>query len=183
MKRCDWAESSDLMREYHDTEWGVECRDDNKLFEMLVLETMQAGLSWSTILQKREALREVFFQFDPVKVSQMGEDDVARLMQDERIIRYEPKIRSVISNAQAFLRIQEEFGSFSTYQWSFVNDTPIINSFSTMSDLPSKTDISTAFAKDLKKRGITFIGPVTAYAHMQACGMVVDHLETCFLSQ
>ena len=178
--RCAWCEKDDLYREYHDTEWGNPVYDDATLFEFLVLETFQAGLSWYTILKKRENFRNVFDQFDYKKVALYGEDKVATLLQDAGIIRNSLKIKGTISNAIAFMKVQEEFGSFSTYIWNFTGGKPIDNQCKTLRDIPATTPLSDAISKDLKKRGFKFVGSTVVYAHMQATGMVNDHVEGCW---
>jgi len=178
-KRCQWAKD-DLMIKYHDTEWGVPVHDDKKLFEMLILEGAQAGLSWSTILKRRKTYRKAFSNFNPNKVSKYSQKDIARLLKDEGIIRNKLKITSAINNANQFLKIQKEFGTFDNYVWGFVNGKPIINKFKRLSDLPASTPISDKLSKDLKKRGFNFVGSTICYAFMQATGMVNDHLTTCF---
>jgi DNA-3-methyladenine glycosylase I len=180
LNRCSWCEKDDLYRHYHDTEWGEPIYDDATLFEFLVLETFQAGLSWHTILKKREGFRSAFDQFDYMSIAQYGEDAFDRLIQDENIIRNRLKILATISNAQAFIKIQKEFGSFSTYIWGFVDGKPIINHFNTLSEVPASTSLSDLISKDLKKRGFKFVGSTVVYAHMQATGMVNDHLQSCW---
>jgi DNA-3-methyladenine glycosylase I len=180
LNRCSWCEKDDLYRDYHDTEWGEPIYDDATLFEFLVLETFQAGLSWHTILKKREGFRSAFDQFDYMSIAQYGEDAFDRLIQDENIIRNRLKILATISNAQAFIKIQKEFGSFSTYIWGFVDGKPIINHFNTLSEVPASTSLSDLISKDLKKRGFKFVGSTVVYAHMQATGMVNDHLQSCW---
>ena len=180
MKRCDWANRSELEQSYHDQEWGVEIHDDRTLFEFLVLEGAQAGLSWSTILRKREGYRRAFDQFDARKISRYSEDTVSRLLTNPEIIRNRLKINAAITNARAFLQVQEEFGSFDSYIWQFVNGKPIRNSWRKMTDIPASTPESEAMSKDLKKRGFKFIGPTICYAFMQAVGMVNDHVVDCF---
>jgi len=177
--RC-WKTTDPLYIEYHDKEWGVPVHDDRTLFEFLILEGFQAGVSWVLILRKRENFRRAFDGFDPVKVSKYTEKDVERLMNDPGILRNRLKIRSAISNAQRFLDVQEEFGSFDRYIWGFVGGKPIKNGFTSFSEMPSKTWISEAMCKDLKKRGFKFVGPVICYSFMQAVGMVNDHLTHCF---
>jgi len=179
-KRCDWSGTNPLYMTYHDTEWGVPLHDDVKLFEFLILEGAQAGLSWLTILRKRENYRAAFDHFDPIKVANYGENKIERLLGDEGIIRNKLKIRSAIKNAQAYLMIQKEFGSFDSYSWSFVNGAPIDDHFETISDVPASSPASEAFSKDLKARGFKFVGPTIIYALMQASGMVNDHLTCCF---
>ena len=178
--RCQWCGENPLYVEYHDKEWGVPVYDDQKLFEFMTLESAQAGLSWITILQKRENYRKAFAQFDPVKVARFNERKVQSLLKNSGIVRNELKIRAAINNAKVFLEIQKEFGSFAKYMWSFVGGKPIQNKWKSMSEVPAKTKESDAFSKDLKKRGFKFVGSTTMYAHMQACGMVNDHLVSCF---
>lgn len=178
--RCEWSGTDPLYMTYHDTEWGVPLHDDVRLFEFLILEGAQAGLSWLTILRKRESYRAAFDNFDPIKVANYGEKEIERLLADEGIVRNRLKIRSAITNAKAFLEIQEEFGSFDSYSWSFVNGAPLDDRFETMSDVPASTPTSEALSKDLKARGFKFVGPTIIYAHMQASGMVNDHLISCF---
>jgi len=178
--RCGWCEKDPLYIRYHDEEWGVPVRDDRVLFEFIVLETAQAGLSWLTILKRREAYRRAFLNFDPKKVSAFGKPDVKRLMKDEGIIRNEKKIISTINNAKAFLETQKSFGSFHSYMWSWVGGKSLQNSFKSLSELPAKTELSIEISKDLKKRGFQFLGPTIVYAHMQATGLVNDHLTTCY---
>ena len=180
MKRCNWANGSDLLQSYHDHEWGVEVHDDRTLFEFLVLEGAQAGLSWSTILRKREAYRKAFDNFDARKVSRYSEKTVVRLLANPDIIRNRLKINAAITNAGAFLQVQKEFGSFDRYIWQFVGGKPIRNSWKTMADIPASTPESVAMSKDLKKRGFKFVGPTICYAFMQAVGMVNDHVADCF---
>ena len=175
--RCSWA-TNELNIPYHDTEWGVPVHDDNKLFEFLILEGAQAGLSWDTILRKREAYRIAFDNFDPAKVARFTDAKKAKLMANEGIIRNRLKIASAVRNAEAFLNVQREFGSFDKYVWSFVGGKPIDNKLK--GGVPSKTEISDSISKDLKKRGFTFVGSTIMYAFMQATGMVNDHLVTCF---
>ncbi|WP_404338909.1 DNA-3-methyladenine glycosylase I [Pseudoalteromonas mariniglutinosa] len=179
--RCPWLDTSkpDYVA-YHDNEWGVPVYDDQTLFEFITLESAQAGLSWYTILKKREGYRRAFHNFDVKKVALMNEQDINRLMSDDSIVRNHLKIAATINNAKRFIDIQHEFGSFSHYQWQFVGGKPIVNHLDKLSDYPAITDASTAFAKDLKKRGFKFLGPTTVYAHMQACGMVNDHSNNCF---
>lgn len=179
--RCRWVpEGDELYTEYHDKEWGVPVRDDQKLFEFLILESAQAGLSWITILRKRENYRKAFADFDPAKVAKFNEKKVASLLKNEGIIRNELKIRAAINNAQRFLEVQKEFGSFSNYVWAFVDYKPVDNKQDGKKRIPATTKISEVLAKDLKKRGFKFLGATTVYAHMQATGMVNDHLVTCF---
>lgn len=178
--RCGWCLSSDLYKEYHDQEWGVPVYDDATLFEFLILETFQAGLSWITILNKRENFRKAFDNFDYKKIAQYSEDKIEELLLDAGIIRNKLKVRSAVSNAIAFIEIQKEFGSFSTYIWKFTKGKPIINNPKTLKDVPSTTPLSDEISKDLKKRGFKFVGSTVIYAHMQATGMVDDHVEDCW---
>ncbi len=178
--RCGWCEKDDLYREYHDHEWGRPVRDDQKMFEFLILETFQAGLSWYTILAKRENFRKAFDQFDVVKVSQYTETKIQELLQDAGIIRNQLKIRAAVSNAQAYRKIQEEFGSFCNYFWQFSGGKPIDNAPQTLKEVPASSPLSDAISKDLKKRGFKFVGTTVVYAHMQATGMVNDHVVGCW---
>jgi DNA-3-methyladenine glycosylase I len=178
-KRCFWAQSN-LMIEYHDREWGVPLHDDQRLFEFLILEGAQAGLSWGTILKKREAYREAFDSFDPKKVARYDAKKKAKLMKNEGIVRNRLKIESVVRNAKAFLVVQKEFGSFDQYVWGFVGGRPIDGKRKGRGDVPAKTEVSDALNKDLKKRGFNFVGSTIVYAFMQATGMVDDHLVDCF---
>lgn len=178
--RCAWCEKDDLYRDYHDNEWGKPIYDDDKLFEFLILETFQAGLSWYTILKKRENFRSAFDNFDYKKVAQYNEDKVAELLQDAGIIRNQLKIRGTISNAIAFMKVQEEFGSFSKYIWNFTNGKPIENNRKSLREIPATTPLSDDISKDLKKRGFKFVGSTVVYAHMQATGMVNDHVVDCW---
>lgn len=180
ISRCDWAGNDPLYQKYHDSEWGIPIYEDAKLFEFLLLETFQAGLSWITILRKRENFRLAFDQFDYQKIAKYDLNKEDELIHNQGIIRNKLKIKAAISNAQAFLKVQEEFGSFSTYFWAFTDGKPIQNSFKTMQELPANTALSDKISKDLKKRGFKFVGSTVIYAHMQACGMVNDHLTTCF---
>ncbi|MFV0553717.1 MAG: DNA-3-methyladenine glycosylase I [Mangrovibacterium sp.] len=177
--KCPWCLSHPLYIAYHDEEWGRPIYDDNTLFEFLILEGAQAGLSWFTILKRRENYRRAYDDFKPQIVAQYGEEKVQQLLQDEGIIRNRLKVRGSIINAQCFLAVQEEFGSFSNYLWAFVEGKPIVNQFKTMSEVPATTPISDALSKDLKKRGFKFVGSTIMYAFMQAVGMVNDHLLTC----
>ncbi|MBP7174487.1 MAG: DNA-3-methyladenine glycosylase I [Cloacibacterium sp.] len=177
--RCAWCEKDDLYRKYHDEEWGKPIYDDETIFEFLILESFQAGLSWYTILAKRENFRKVFDKFDYKKIAKYSPEKVEALMQDTGIIRNRLKILATINNAQKFMEVQKEFGSFSTYIWGFVGRKPIINHPKTLKDVPATTAISDALAKDLKKRGFKFMGSTVMYAHMQATGMVNDHVEDC----
>ncbi len=180
-QRCAWAETgSDLYREYHDTEWGVPLHDDCKQFEFLILEGAQAGLSWLTVLKKREGYRKAFASFDPVKVARFSEERIESLIRNPEIIRNRLKIVSAVNNARAFLDLQREFGSFDAYIWGFVKGKPIQNRWRTMADIPATSEESEALSKDLKQRGFNFVGSTIMYAHMQAVGMVNDHLVSCF---
>ena len=180
MKRCEWANRSELEQSYHDREWGVPDHDDRSLFEFLVLEGAQAGLSWSTILRKRDGYRKAFDDFDVRKISRYSEKDVSRLLANSEIIRNRLKIHAAITNAGAFLRVQEQFGGFAPYIWQFVNGRPVQNSWKRMSDIPPSTPQSEAMSRDLQKRGFKFVGPTICYAFMQAVGMVNDHVVDCF---
>ncbi len=177
--RCAWCHGDDLYRHYHDVEWGVPCHDDQVLFEFLVLEGAQAGLSWITVLRKREHYRLVFDNFDPVKVAKYSPAKIERLLQDPGIIRNRRKVQSAVSNARAFLKIQQEFGSFASFIWSFVDNKPIQNHFRTMAEVPASTELSDQISKVLKQKGFSFVGSTICYAFMQATGMVNDHLTTC----
>jgi len=179
-ERCAWANGSELYQNYHDKEWGVPVHNDRKLFEFIVLETAQAGLSWITILKKREGYRKAFKNFDAQKASTMTKRDVAKLLKDASIIRNRLKIESTIANAKAFLEVQKEFGSFAKYSWDRLGGQPILNRRRTLKDLPPKTAYAEDWSRELKKRGFKFLGPTVLYAHMQAVGMVNDHLVTCF---
>lgn len=183
-RRCAWAEGQfeDYIK-YHDEEWGVPVHDDRKHFEFLILEGAQAGLSWSTILKRREGYRQAFANFDPQKVATFGEEKIHELLQFAGIIRNKLKVRSAVTNAQKFLEIQEEFGSFDKYIWQFVGGKPIVNHWTDRSKVPATTKESDALSKDLKKRGFKFVGSTIMYAHMQACGLVNDHTVDCFRYQ
>jgi len=178
--RCPWAGTDPLYISYHDEEWGVPVHDDRRHFEFLVLEGAQAGLSWLTILRKRQGYRRAFADFDPTRVARFGDADVARLLADEGIVRNRQKVASAVGNARAFLRVQEEFGSFDAYVWRFVGGEPKCNTWRTLEELPAATLESEALSKDLKQRGFRFVGPTIVYSHMQACGLVNDHLVSCF---
>jgi DNA-3-methyladenine glycosylase I len=181
--RCGWVSDSPLYIRYHDEEWGVPVHDDRKLFEFLTLESAQAGLSWYTILRKRENYREAFAGFDPEIVARYDERKLQELMQNEGIVRNRLKLEAAIRNAAAFLKIQEEFGSFDAYIWRFVDGRPIVNHWKELKEVPASTPISDALSKDLKQRGFSFVGTTICYAHMQATGMVMDHLTCCFRHQ
>ncbi len=178
--RCPWPGADSLYLAYHDEEWGVPNHDDRHLFEMLVLEGAQAGLSWITILRKRERYRQVFDAFDPAKVSRYGDRKVAALLGDAGIVRNRLKVSAAIDNARAFLGVQREFGTFDAYLWAFVGGRPILNGWKTTAQVPAKTAESDALSKDLRARGFRFVGSTICYAYMQAVGMVNDHLATCF---
>jgi DNA-3-methyladenine glycosylase I len=181
LKRCTWCEN--LYEEYikyHDEEWGVPVHDDKKHFEFLILEGAQAGLSWSTILKRREGYRKAFAGYDPEVVAQYDDKKYEELLQDVSIIRNRLKIKSAINNAKRFLEVQKEFGSFDTYIWKFSNGKPVVNTWGKMSDIPAKTELSDQISKDLKKRGFNFVGSTIIYAHLQATGIVNDHEVSCF---
>ena len=180
-KRCAWAESgNELYIQYHDREWGVPVHEDRKQFEFLILEGAQAGLSWSTVLNKREGYRKAFANFDPVKVARFSEKKIETLIQNPSIIRNRLKITAAVSNARAFLAIQKEYGSFDTYIWAFVGGKPLQNRWKTMAEVPATSPESDALSKDLKQRGLKFVGSTILYAHLQAAGLVNDHLLSCF---
>ncbi|MBK6604330.1 MAG: DNA-3-methyladenine glycosylase I [Leptospiraceae bacterium] len=178
--RCDWTGNDDLMNEYHDKEWGVPVHDDKNHFEFLILDTFQAGLTWKTILYRREGFRKAFADFDVEKVARFTEKKLEKLMQDTGIIRNRLKIWGSVQNAKSFIQIQKEFGSFDKYIWQFTNNKTIQNKFKTMKEMPATSKESDAMSKDMKKRGFTFVGSTICYAYMQAAGMVNDHLTTCF---
>ncbi len=178
--RCDWAGGTDIMRAYHDEEWGVPSHDDTHLFEMFVLEGAQAGLSWSTVLNKRERYREVFDGFDASAVAAYGEGKIAELLADPGIIRNRLKVRGTVTNAQAFLAVADEFGSFSSYLWMSVEGAPIVNMPVTSGDLPARTELSDGLGKELKRRGFTFVGSTIVYSFLQSVGVIDDHLVGCF---
>lgn len=178
--RCGWVNDSQLYIDYHDKEWGVPVHDDNALFERIILEGAQAGLSWYTILRKREHYREAFDRFDPVRVAAYDERKMDELLGNPGIVRNRLKIESAVKNAKAFLNVQQEFGTFDAYIWSFVGGKPIENRWRTLAEVPAKTPISDVMSKDLKKRGFTFVGSTICYALMQATGMVQDHVTSCY---
>ena len=178
--RCAWCGNDPLYVEYHDTEWGVPIFDDDKLFEFLILETFQAGLSWITVLRKRENFRRAFDHFDYKKIARYDENKFDSLLQDEGIIRNKLKIKATITNARAFMEVQKEFGSFSKYIWQFIDGKPIKNKYNNMSELPANNHLSDTISADLKNRGFKFVGSTVIYAHMQATGMVNDHVTSCF---
>ncbi|MEB3323485.1 MAG: DNA-3-methyladenine glycosylase I [Synechococcaceae cyanobacterium] len=179
-KRCGWCGTDQLYVAYHDHEWGRPVHDDRRHFEMLILEGAQAGLNWLTILRKRDGYRKAFARFDPRKVARFGKADVKRLLADEGIVRNRLKIESAITNAQAFLAVQREFGSFDAYVWSFVGGRPIVRRPRSLRNIPATTRESDALSRDLKKRGFRFVGPTIIYAYMQAAGLVDDHITSCF---
>lgn len=180
IKRCTWCLSDDLMISYHDREWGKPLHNDKQLFEFLVLEGFQAGLNWRTVLHKRRHFRKVFDNFDYKKIAQYKSSKINQLLKDPGIIRNRLKVNGAVKNAQAFIKIQQEFGSFDKYIWQFVSGKPIINKFKTLKQVPASSKISDLISKDLKKRGFTFVGSTIVYAHMQATGMVNDHETDCF---
>lgn len=179
--RCPWPGNDPLYLKYHDQEWGNPVFDDAQLFEFLILETFQAGLSWITILKKRENFRDAFDQFDFQKIACYNDEKINELLNNAGIIRNQLKIKAAISNAHALINIQKEYGSFSDYLWAFVDHKPIVNKFKTMKDVPATTEVSDKISKNLKKRGFKFVGSTVIYAYMQACGMVNDHLTSCYL--
>ena len=179
MNRCTWANHPEMIA-YHDNEWGIPLHDDKKLFEFLILEGVQAGLSWLTVLRKRENYRKAYSNFNIKKVAKYSDRDIQRLLSDAGLIRNRAKILASINNAQKFIEVQKEFGSFDKYIWGFVNYTPKQNKFKRDKDIPAQTPLSEKISKDLKQRGFKFVGPTIVYAHMQATGMVNDHLTTCF---
>ncbi|MHA2392312.1 MAG: DNA-3-methyladenine glycosylase I [Promethearchaeota archaeon] len=180
VKRCNWVGFNELMNKYHDEEWGTPVHDDKILFEFLILEGAQAGLSWNTILKKRENFRKAFDNFDYKKIAKYDDRKIEELLDNSGIIRNKLKINAAITNAKALLKVQEEFGTFDKYIWNFVNNTPINNNFKTLDELPSQTQISKTISKDLKKRGFKFVGPTIIYSFMQAVGMTNDHTIDCF---
>lgn len=180
MKRCSWCEGSDIYIDYHDNEWGVPVYDDHKQFEFLVLESAQAGLSWLTILKRRENYREAYDNFDPLKVANYGEKKIKELLNNEGIIRNKLKIAASVNNAKLFLDIQDEFGSFSDYLWGFAGNKQVVNKWKTLSEVPANTELSDTITKDLKGRGFKFMGSTIMYSHLQAAGIVNDHVVDCF---
>ena len=182
-RRCPWCEGDALYEQYHDKEWGVPIFDDLKLFEFLTLETFQAGLSWITILRKREHFRKAFHQFDYEKVARYGDEKINALLNNQSIIRNKQKIKAAVNNAQRFIAIRQKHGTFSQYIWDFVGGKPLQNSFKTLEEIPAKTALSERISKDLKQYGFQFVGPTVVYAHMKATGMVNDHLVGCFRYQ
>lgn len=180
IKRCPWPKEDKMYQKYHDTEWGVPVHNDKKLFEFLLLEGFQAGLSWRTILIKRKNFKKAFDNFDFNKISRYDKRKLNVLMKDEGIIRNRLKIESAVTNAKAFIKVRKEFGTFNKYIWGFVDGKPIKNKYKSLKDIPARTELSDAISKDLKKRGFNFVGSTIIYAHMQATGMVNDHLTDCF---
>ncbi|UYP46059.1 hypothetical protein NEF87_002344 [Candidatus Lokiarchaeum ossiferum] len=181
-KRC-WGTKNDLMGQYHDNEWGIPLHDEKALFELLILEGAQAGLSWSTILNKRESYRQAFDHFDYKKIAKYSQKKIEELLHNPGIIRNKLKVKAAITNAKIFTKIQEEFGSFDKYIWSYVNGTPIQNNLESFSEMPAKTELSEQISKDMKKKGFKFVGPTIIYSFMQAIGMVNDHLTYCYRHQ
>ncbi len=179
--RCDWCLGNELNIKYHDEEWGIPTHDDKTLFEFIVLESMQAGLSWITILRKRENFRQAFDDFDVIKISQYDENKILQLLNNPGIIRYRKKIEAVINNAQKFIEIQKEVGSFNTYIWRFVNYKPIINHYQFISEVPATSELSDLISADLKKRGFKFLGSTIIYSYLQAIGVIDDHIDTCIM--
>lgn len=179
IKRCDWCSDDPLYQHYHDTEWGVPSYDDATLFEYLILEGAQAGLSWLTILRRREGYRRAFDGFDPARIARYGEADVARLLADSGIVRNRKKIESAINNARCFLAVQAEFGSFSHYLWGFVDGQPQLNQYARHAEIPATTELSDTISKAMKKRGFNFFGSTICYAYLQSMGVVNDHLVSC----
>lgn len=181
IKRCEWCSNDEHYQAYHDTEWGVPKKDDKMLFEMLILEGAQAGLSWITILKRRETYRKAFDNFEVQKVANYTPKDEQRLLADTGIIRNKLKVKSAIKNAKVFIEIQKEFGSFSKYIWAYVNNKPIVNQYKTIAEVPASTPLAEQISKDLKKRGMSFVGATIIYAFMQSIGMVNDHTTDCFV--
>lgn len=179
-KRCAWCGNDPLYQQYHDREWGVPCRDDQTLFEYVTLEGAQAGLSWITVLRKRETYRKAFAQFDVHKVAAFDQTDIERLLEDQGVVRNRLKVASTISNARLFIEIQKEYGSFSDYIWDFVDNMPIVNHWSSLAEIPVSTELSDRISKELKKRGFKFFGTTICYAFLQAVGVVNDHTTDCF---
>ncbi|MGG5371095.1 DNA-3-methyladenine glycosylase I [Enterococcus sp. AZ196] len=179
-KRCNWANNNELEKIYHDTEWGIPVHDDQTLFEFLILESMQAGLSWSTILAKRTTLTEAYDNFDYNQISKYSDSKIEELLNNPGVIRNKLKVKSAISNAKAFLKIQEEFGSFDSFIWNFVSGKTINNHWDTIEDVPASTELSDKISKELKERGFKFLGTTSVYAFMQSIGLVNDHMDYCF---
>ncbi len=180
LERCPWCLKDEMYIKYHDEEWGVPVFEDRKQFEFIVLESAQAGLSWYTVLSRRERYREAYLGFDPEKVANFKEKDVEKLLNNPGIIRNRMKIEASVTNAKAFMEIGKEFGSFSKYIWSFVDGKPVINGYNSIYEIPAETELSLSISKDLKKRGFRFFGPKIVYAHLQAVGIVNDHIRSCF---
>lgn len=178
--RCPWSEGDELMRDYHDKEWGVPLRNDQKIFEFMVLDAFQAGLSWKTILHKRKNFEKALANFQPGKIARYGLDDYERLLNDKNIIRNRAKIQATITNAQKFLEVKDEFGSFSKYIWEFVDNKPIVNRIRDLSEFPTKNDLSDKMSSDLKKRGFKFVGSTICYSFMEAAGLLNNHFYKCF---
>ncbi len=178
--RCSWSGKEEIYIKYHDEEWGVPVRDDDKQFEFLILETFQAGLSWITVLRKRENFREAFDDFDYKKIALYNEEKIQSLLENEGIIRNRLKVHATVTNAQAFMKVQEEFGSFTDYIWGFVNHKPVNEKRKTLKDIPATSELSDRISKDLKKRGFKFVGSTVVYAHLQATGIINDHVTDCF---
>lgn len=178
--RCEWARGDPLLQRYHDEEWGVPLHDDQRLFEMLILEGFQAGLSWLTVLRKRDAFRRAFGGFEPARVAALDDDDIARLTQDPGIVRNRAKIRSAVTNAEAFLRVRRQEGSFDAYLWRFVGGAPIVRYPASAAEVPATSPESHELSRDLKRRGFAFVGPTIVYAFMQATGVVMDHTVSCY---
>jgi len=183
IQRCPWANSGDIYITYHDMEWGVPVSNDRILFEFLILESAQAGLSWITILKKRDNYRDVYEGFDPENVASFDELKIKKLLEDPGIVRNKLKVRSSVNNARCFLKIQEEFGSFSDYLWSFTGNTPVVNAWGNLDQVPARTELSDRISKDMKKRGLSFVGSTIVYSFLQAVGVVNDHLTSCFRYQ
>lgn len=177
--RCDWCGTDPLYQQYHDTEWGIPCREDKKLFEFLLLESAQAGLAWITVLRKREGYRKAFAGFEVDKVARFNQRSVERLMKDASIVRNRQKITSAINNAKQFMAVQDQYGSFADYLWGFVDGTPILNHWDTLAEIPASTTLSDTISKDMKQRGFRFFGTTICYAYLQAMGVVNDHLVSC----
>ncbi|MFZ0449141.1 MAG: DNA-3-methyladenine glycosylase I [Desulfatiglandaceae bacterium] len=180
MKRCDWSANDEIYIEYHDKEWGVPVYEDGKLFEMLILEGAQAGLSWITILKRRESYRHAYDNFDPIKMGKWDSNKITELLNNPEIVRNKLKVNAAKSNAQAYLKVTEKYGSFNSFMWSFVNGVPMNNAWKSLNEIPVSTKESERMSKELKKNGFKFVGPTICYAFMQAVGMVNDHIETCF---
>lgn len=179
-RRCKWVGDDPLYIDYHDNEWGVPVNDDAKMFEFLLLEVFQAGLSWITVLRKRDNFRKAFDNFDYKKIALYDEQKIVELLDDKGIIRNNLKIRATIGNAREFMKIQSEYGSFCDYLWQYVDNKPIVNGFESVKEVPAKTELSDKISKDLKKRGFKFVGSTIIYSHLQACGIVIDHTTDCY---